>query len=120
LKEDVEMRCNFLATSFVKKELKTAHHQLVQRLIEKAHVTERERYNMRLFQKTAFSETSGTTSPTSLSIEGDHSMGTVSPLASPTRTSYTRAVSELNPIELDANKPAVELPSEKEPAELGG
>ncbi|OTA93818.1 hypothetical protein M434DRAFT_30661 [Hypoxylon sp. CO27-5] len=36
LREDVELRCNFVMSSFVKKTLKKAHGTLVERLLEKA------------------------------------------------------------------------------------
>lgn len=42
------MKCNFIATSFVKKTLKKAHESLVERLVEKAHIRERETHNSRL------------------------------------------------------------------------
>ncbi|KAL9058994.1 MAG: hypothetical protein Q9206_001672 [Seirophora lacunosa] len=47
LREDVDMKCNFIATSFVKKTLKKAHESLVERLVEKAHIRERETHNSR-------------------------------------------------------------------------
>ena len=40
LREDVDMRCNMLMTSFVKKTLKKAHATLVGRLVEKSHIME--------------------------------------------------------------------------------
>jgi hypothetical protein len=42
LREDVDMRCNFVMTSFVKKTLKKAHGTLVDRLLEKAKIRERD------------------------------------------------------------------------------
>ncbi|KAI7054395.1 hypothetical protein KC352_g44841 [Hortaea werneckii] len=36
LREDVELKCNFLLTSFVKKNLRKSHQKLVDELIEKA------------------------------------------------------------------------------------
>lgn len=42
------MRCNIIATSFVKKTLKKAHGTLVERLVEKAHIRETELHNHRL------------------------------------------------------------------------
>ncbi|KAI2607264.1 uncharacterized protein GGS25DRAFT_495001 [Hypoxylon fragiforme] len=41
LREDVELRCNFMMSSFVKKTLKKAHGTLVARLLEKSQVTSR-------------------------------------------------------------------------------
>lgn len=38
LREDVQMRCNIMMTSFVKKTLKKAHSTLVDRLVEKAKI----------------------------------------------------------------------------------
>lgn len=40
LREDVDMKCNFLLTSFVKKTLKKSHAMLVARLLEKANLRE--------------------------------------------------------------------------------
>ncbi|KAI1134342.1 hypothetical protein F5Y05DRAFT_417212 [Hypoxylon sp. FL0543] len=39
LREDVELRCNFVMSSFVKKTLKKAHGTLVERLLQKAALT---------------------------------------------------------------------------------
>lgn len=116
LKEDVEIRCNFLVTSFVKKELKAAHHQLVQRLIARAHVTERERHNMQLFQKRTLSEHSGTTSPTTLSIVSERNLGptVISPRTPPSYTSNKKFEFEPPPIEMAVNEQAVELPAQRE------
>ena len=48
LREDTDFRCNIFMTKFVKKNLKTAHATLVERMIEKAHLSERIAYNARL------------------------------------------------------------------------
>ncbi|KAI9695380.1 MAG: hypothetical protein M1820_008675 [Bogoriella megaspora] len=48
LREDIDMRSNFMTTSFVKKTLKKSHEKLVARMIEKAHLTENKNYNERL------------------------------------------------------------------------
>ena len=45
LREDVDMRCNILMLSFVKKTLKKAHSTLVARLVEKAHLLEAQAQN---------------------------------------------------------------------------
>ena len=45
LREDVDMRCNILMLSFVKKTLKKAHSTLVARLVEKAHLIEAQAQN---------------------------------------------------------------------------
>ncbi|KAL8826586.1 MAG: hypothetical protein Q9191_003712 [Dirinaria sp. TL-2023a] len=50
LREDVDMRCNVLMTSFVKKTLKKAHSTLVARLVQKAHLMEAESLNDSLSQ----------------------------------------------------------------------
>lgn len=42
------MKCNVMATNFVKKTLKKAHGTLVERLVEKAHIRESEIHNSRL------------------------------------------------------------------------
>lgn len=48
LREDIDLRCNFLTTSFVKKNLKRAHGTLVARLVEMARVYEGRVHNERL------------------------------------------------------------------------
>ncbi|KAI9652515.1 MAG: hypothetical protein M1821_008369 [Bathelium mastoideum] len=48
LREDVDMRCNFMTTTFVKRTLKKAHEKLVQRMIERAHIKENKNYNDKL------------------------------------------------------------------------
>ena len=48
LKEDVEMKCNFAMTRFVRKTTEKAHGTLVDRLIEKSHIKEGDAYNERL------------------------------------------------------------------------
>ncbi len=60
LREDVDMRCNVFATKFVKKNLKSAHATLVDRLIEKAHLAERNAYNHRLSIAKSFLPTPST------------------------------------------------------------
>ena len=60
LREDVDMRCKIGTTTFVKKTLKRAHSTLVERLVEKAHLVEREIHNNRLSeQNSIFSYYSG-------------------------------------------------------------
>ncbi|KAL8793435.1 MAG: hypothetical protein Q9195_003918 [Heterodermia aff. obscurata] len=49
LREDVDMRCNILMLSFVKKTLKKAHSTLVARLVEKAHLIEAQAQNDSMF-----------------------------------------------------------------------
>ncbi|KAG8531217.1 uncharacterized protein KY384_004575 [Bacidia gigantensis] len=51
LKEDVDMKCNMMATGFVKKSTKKAHSTLVQRLIEKSHLKDNEAYNHALAEQ---------------------------------------------------------------------
>ncbi len=48
LREDTDFRCNYFMTKFVKKNLVRAHATLVDRLIEKAHLSERIAYNTHL------------------------------------------------------------------------
>lgn len=50
LREDVDMKCNILMTSFVKKTLKKAHATLVDRLVEKSHLLEAEAHNSRIWE----------------------------------------------------------------------
>ena len=48
LREDVDMKCNVMMTSFVKRTTKRTHGTLVERLIEKSHMKEVESYNSTL------------------------------------------------------------------------
>jgi hypothetical protein len=48
LREDVDMKCNFILTSFVKKTLKKSHAMLVARLLEKANLREAATSNERI------------------------------------------------------------------------
>ena len=65
LREDVDMRCNILLTSFVRKNLKRAHETLVARLVEKAHLITAEEHNNILLANsdTASISSYGPTSP---------------------------------------------------------
>lgn len=45
LREDVDMKCNVVMTTFVKKTTKKAHQTLVDRLVEKAHLKEADVHN---------------------------------------------------------------------------
>lgn len=56
LREDVDMRCNIVMTSFVKKTLKKSHSALVDRLVVKAQILERSISNARLNEKALKSE----------------------------------------------------------------
>ncbi|KAL9581668.1 MAG: hypothetical protein Q9212_003757 [Teloschistes hypoglaucus] len=53
LREDVDMKCNIIATSFVKRTLKKAHATLVERLVEKAHLVETDLHNNRLEEQSS-------------------------------------------------------------------
>lgn len=64
LREDVDMRCNMLMTTFVKKTLKKAHLVLVERLVEKSHLLEAESHNSRIWETTSnYSYHSGRSGP---------------------------------------------------------
>lgn len=56
LREDVDMKCNIMMTSFVKKTLKKAHSHLVDRLVIKAQIVDAAENNRRLNDKTLFSQ----------------------------------------------------------------
>lgn len=47
------MKCNIMATSFVKRTLKKAHATLVERLVEKAHLVETDLHNNRLEEQSS-------------------------------------------------------------------
>lgn len=53
LREDVDMKCNVVMTSFVKKTTKKAHTTLVQRLVEKAHLMEAQVHNTNLSKQSS-------------------------------------------------------------------
>lgn len=58
LREDVDMKCNILMTSFVKKTLKKAHSKLVGRLLIKAQIVDAALVNQQLMERqTAQTET---------------------------------------------------------------
>lgn len=90
LREDVDMKCNVMATSFVKKTLKKAHATLVARLVEKAHIRETELHNSRLEEHNSI-----------LSYYSEpKSPGNTSPLPSPdiTRQSHQVTNPHLSPL----------------------
>lgn len=51
LKEDVDMKCNFMMSSFIKGTTKKAHGTLVSRLVEKAHMVENNAHNNALAEQ---------------------------------------------------------------------
>lgn len=54
LREDVDMKCNLLMVSFVKKNLKNSHSTLVDRMLEKAKLTEVGKSNASLANNAAY------------------------------------------------------------------
>jgi len=69
LREDVDMKCNFVMTKFVKGTTKKAHTTLVQRLVEKAHLVEAQVHNSALEEQQSIHE----------SYPPDYHAGMVSP-----------------------------------------
>ncbi|KAI1334034.1 hypothetical protein F5Y15DRAFT_318466 [Xylariaceae sp. FL0016] len=63
LREDVELRCNFVMSTFVKKTLKKAHGALVERLCQKAQLQSQSELNtdMSNIRAASFAESSNTT-----------------------------------------------------------
>ncbi len=57
LREDVDMKCNIMMTTFVKKTLKKSHASLVDKMVEKAHVRERQGNTERIPNTRTSSET---------------------------------------------------------------
>lgn len=51
LREDIDMRCNIVMSSFVKKTLKKAHARLVERMVAKSHLAEAVAHNERLSEQ---------------------------------------------------------------------
>ena len=98
LKEDVEMKCNFAMTRFVRKTTEKAHGTLVDRLVEKAHIKEGDIYNERLEGASFVSQGSsaigggppGYDHHTSSDVGGFVSTaGTHASMSSPRMSSYT-------------------------------
>lgn len=56
LREDVDMKCNFIMTKFVKGTTKKAHETLVHRLVEKAHIVEARTHNSGLAEQLSLRE----------------------------------------------------------------
>lgn len=74
LREDVDMKCNIIMTSFVKRTLKKAHATLVARLVEKSHLLEAEAHNSRIWEtKSNYSYQSGQTAFQSIAPSPDPS-----------------------------------------------
>ncbi|KAL9028732.1 MAG: hypothetical protein Q9196_002950 [Gyalolechia fulgens] len=97
LREDVDMKCNVMATGFVKKTLKKAHATLVARLVEKAHIRESEIHNSRIEERNSIiSYSSKAKSP-----------GINSPLPSPEITQQSHQI--MNP---DPKSPIARQPME--------
>lgn len=82
LREDVDLKCNILFTSFVKKTTKKAHGTLVERLVEKAHLKEAEGHNAALARQS----TSFTSSHVPSYYSEEHSVHSTSPFSSPRQT----------------------------------
>ena len=95
LKEDVEMKCNFAMTRFVRKTTEKAHSTLVDRLIEKSHLTEGEAYNERLEGASFVSRTSGGNPPgyEHHMVNPMSTRGSVGSMTSPRLSSYSQGAS---------------------------
>lgn len=72
LREDVEMKCNIMMTSFVKKTLKKAHSHLVDRLVIKAQIVDAAESNRRLNDKTLQGSLSGSQASTAYSPASEY------------------------------------------------
>ncbi|EGD97486.1 hypothetical protein TMEN_7556 [Trichophyton mentagrophytes] len=100
LREDVNMRCNVLATGFVKKTLRRAHAVLVDRLLLKADIDEQKRMG----SETATSISATSPSLASPSLRQQERMAHCSswansvehPLASPQHARGSVAISEID------------------------
>lgn len=85
LREDVDLKCNVLFTSFVKKTTKKAHGTLVQRLVEKAHLKEASEHNSSLARRTSEFPCSYSQSQAQSYSDGQ-SVRSTSPFQSPRQT----------------------------------
>jgi len=88
LREDVDMKCNIMMTSFVKKTLKKAHAALVGRLLVKSQILDASLSNQRIAEKTLTmipSQFSGSQATTDYSPSdyGDSPIGTEAPQLPP-------------------------------------
>lgn len=81
LREDVDLKCNVLFTSFVKKTTKKAHGTLVERLVEKAHLREADEHNASLARRT-----SGYPCSQTQTYSDGQSVHSTSPFQSPRQT----------------------------------
>ncbi|KAE8450545.1 hypothetical protein EG329_006276 [Mollisiaceae sp. DMI_Dod_QoI] len=100
LREDVDMKCNFMMTSFVKKTLQKAHSKLVDRLLVKAQIVDASLKNQEIF--------AGSQAPTdytpSISEQSTSDDGNYSPFSNgPLRTqspATNSSVGSFRPLEL--------------------
>lgn len=72
LREDVDMKCNIMMTSFVKKTLKKAHSHLVDRLVVKAQIIDASENNRRINDKTLQGAFGGSQASTAYSPASDY------------------------------------------------
>ena len=105
LREDVDMRCNILLTSFVRKNLKKAHETLVARLVEKAHLIATEEHNNNLV---AYSDTA------SMSSYGPSSPGFPPPLFSTPQSSLAAGSMSSANYALSSNRNSYQFPPERQ------
>lgn len=80
LREDIDMTCNFVMTSFVKKTLQNAHNKLIARLVVKTQLSERDKDMERQANASMYSSDGSKRSPQMLYAGSSHSsQGLISP-----------------------------------------
>jgi hypothetical protein len=98
LREDVDMKCNFMMTSFVKKTLQKAHSKLVDRLLVKAQIQDASIKNQELYS----SQTSTEYSPSISESTSDDTNNSFSsgPYRNTTPITSNSSIGSFRPLEL--------------------
>ncbi|KAF8863199.1 hypothetical protein BDZ45DRAFT_670507 [Acephala macrosclerotiorum] len=100
LREDVDMKCNFMMTSFVKKTLQKAHSKLVDRLLVKAQIVDASMKNQEIFAGSQASPYPPSISEQSTSDDGNQSPFSSNPHLSLSPATDNSSVSSFRPLEL--------------------
>jgi len=100
LREDVDMKCNFMMTSFVKKTLQKAHSKLVGRLLVKAQIVDASMKNQEIFAGSQASTYAASISEQSISDDGDQSPFSNSPHRTQSPGTNNSSVGSFRPLEL--------------------
>lgn len=121
IREDVDLRCNYFLTSFVKGNLKKAHEKMVERMIERAHLSDARHENTKLYRASVGGSSGGSPVPSPQFDQQqfpDHRQSTLqpndwrssSPMTSPRMSYQTMNSSGL------ASPPPIQSPQYVDPA----